>query len=85
MCLVNLQNYQNQKLKRIFYIFKKAHSFGYNILWFTLNHPTATNFQELSVEMSDEIFAKDRSGKEYKPIAMSCSVPRSTVASVIVN
>ncbi|XP_071322861.1 centrin-3-like [Trachinotus anak] len=45
----------------------------------------AIKSEELSVDLRDEIVARHKSGQGYKTISKALSVPRSTVASIIVK
>uniref|UniRef100_A0A665W377 Uncharacterized protein n=1 Tax=Echeneis naucrates TaxID=173247 RepID=A0A665W377_ECHNA len=41
--------------------------------------------EELSIDLRDEIVARHKSGQGYKTISKALSVPRSTVASIVVK
>uniref|UniRef100_A0A3B4YLX4 Centrin-3-like n=2 Tax=Seriola lalandi dorsalis TaxID=1841481 RepID=A0A3B4YLX4_SERLL len=45
----------------------------------------AIKSEELSVDLRDKIVARHKSGQGYKTISKALSVPRSTVASIIVK
>ena len=51
----------------------------------SIRQKPSMRLKELSVELRDRIVSRHRSGEGYKNISAACTIPKNTVASIILK